>query len=61
MEKIKTVERNSLFNITDKYDVYEDDGYYGICRKGETITHCGYETLEAALRSKQMPERTIAY
>lgn len=62
MQKINTVERKGLFNINNKYDVYKDsDGFYGICREGETLTHCGYKTLEAVLLSKQIPRITAVW
>ncbi len=54
MEKIKTVERKSLFTINDKYDVYKDNDFYGICKEGETLTHCAYKSLESVLASKQI-------
>ncbi len=61
MEYIETVTRKGLFNITDTYKIFKDQGLYGICKEGETVTHCGYKTKEAVLRSKNMPIRTVVY
>ncbi len=53
MQLIKEVTRKGLFNIQDKYVVYKDSsGFYGICRKGDSVTHCSFKTLDAALQSK---------
>ncbi len=55
MQVIKEVTRQGLFNIKDSYVVYKDsDGYYGICRKGDIVIHCGFKTLDAALQSKNI-------
>ncbi len=54
MNKIKTVDRKGLFNIIDKYDVYKDNDFYGICKEGTTLTHCAYKSLESVLASKQI-------
>ena len=62
MKHITDLTHNGLFNIEDEYSVFKDEkGYYGICPKGETVTHCGYKTIEACLRSKNIPRRVAVY
>jgi len=55
MKKIATIKRSGLFNIIDYYDIWKDSkGFYGISKANNPISHCGYISLDSALKMKNI-------